>query len=138
MHLFLQFLVNLAAFSFGSSFYLISKVKDYKAMADANTNPNVKYSAKEFLNKEALNLVQLYLGGIAIILFLPKLIGGATVDIKNMDGSVLWNFTLKEVLTPIYFFIGFAGNSAIFSILGKYKKELLNPIGGNDTTTPNK
>lgn len=102
-------------------------------MAEANTNPSVVYSLKNFLNKEWINILQLYIGGAALVVFLPMLIGGATVDIKTTSGAVLSTFALKAILIPVYFILGYSGNSAVFNVFGKYKKTLLDPIGGNDS-----
>lgn len=129
----INFLVGFGAFVFGSILYLLSKIKEYKLMAEANTNPSVVYSLKNFLNKEWINILQLYIGGAALVVFLPMLIGGATVDIKTSSGSVLSTFALKAVLIPMYFILGYSGNSAVFNVFGKYKKTLLDPIGGNDS-----
>lgn len=129
----INLLVGFGAFVFGSILYLLSKIKEYKLMAEANTNPSVVYSLKNFLNKEWINILQLYIGGAALVVFLPMLIGGATVDIKTSSGSVLSTFALKAVLIPMYFILGYSGNSAVFNVFGKYKKTLLDPIGGNDS-----
>lgn len=128
----IQYIIGFLIFFFGSLFYLLSKIKDYKALAEANTNSDVNFSFKTFIKKESLNLIQLYLGGLAIVIFLPYIIGGATVELKSANGGVISNFEVKEVLMPMYFMIGWAGNSAIINIFGKYKKTLLDPIGGND------
>ena len=129
----INLLVGFGAFVFGSILYLLSKIKEYKLMAEANTNPSVVYSLKNFLNKEWINILQLYIGGAALVVFLPMLIGGATVDIKTSSGSVLSTFALKAILIPMYFILGYSGNSAVFNVFGKYKKTLLDPIGGNDS-----
>ncbi len=129
----INLLVGFGAFVFGSILYLLSKIKEYKLMAEANTNPSVVYSLKNFLNKEWINILQLYIGGAALVVFLPMLIGGATVDIKTTSGAVLSTFALKAILIPVYFILGYSGNSAVFNVFGKYKKTLLDPIGGNDS-----
>ena len=123
----LNYLLGYGAFLLGSVLYLLSKVKDYKAMADAN--PSVTFNLKTWLTKEWVNMTQLLVGGVALVLFLPDIIGGTTVDIKNESGNVLTTMALKATLIPMYFVLGYSGNSALFSLFGKYKKTLLNQIG---------
>ena len=127
----IQTLIGFAAFIFGSLIYLLSKIKEYKALAD-NHSGDVVFSFKKFLSKEWINLAQLYLGGLAIVIGLPMLAGGINVNLNNSAGALMVTFTLKEALIPMYFLIGFGGNSVVNSIFGKYKKTLLEPIGGND------
>lgn len=128
----LIYIFGYLAFLLGSLIYLIGKVREYKKMAKANPDPKIIYSTKAFINEEWLNFAQFYLGGIALVIFTPMLIGGAVVEVKNSAGAAISSFTLKSVLTPMYFLTGMAGNSALFAFFGKYKKTLLNTVGVDD------
>lgn len=125
----LNYVLGYLAFVFGSLFYILSKIAEYKQMAEANPDPKIKYDLGTLLSKEWINIARLYLGGIAIVWLLPQLIGGSTVEITNPSGAILATFALKAVLIPLYFFIGYSGNSAVFAIFGKYKKTLLKQVG---------
>lgn len=98
-------------------------------MAESNPDPKISYSTKAMFNKEWVNFVRLLIGGIALVILLPMLVGSATLDVKSAAGSVVSTFALKSVLIPLYFFIGYSGNSALFALFGKYKKTLLERVG---------
>jgi hypothetical protein len=125
----LNYVFGYLAFVFGSIFYILTKISEYKQMAEANPDPKVNYSLKSLLDKEWINIAKLYLGGIALVWFLPYMIGGVNAEISNASGVVLATFSLKAVLAPLYFFVGYSGNSALFAIFGKYKKTLLKQVG---------
>lgn len=131
----LNYILGYLSFLLGVVLYVLSKVQEYKNMAKANPNPAVKYSFKDFWNDELVNFIRLLIAGIAVVLFMPMLIGGTTVDIKNTSGAVLTTLALKAVLIPMYFFLGYSGNSAIFALFGKYKKTLLNQVGVDEPDT---
>lgn len=132
MSSFFHYAIGYGAFVLGAVLYALSKVQEYKDMAEANPDPKIVYSARKFIGKEIINFARLFIGGIALVIFMPMLIGGATVDIKSAEGVVITNLELKSVLIPIYFLTGYAGNSALFSLFGKYKKTLLSRVGVDD------
>lgn len=125
----LNYFLGYGSFLLGAFLYFLGKVQEYKDMAEANPNPKIEYSTKNFLNKEWINYLRLLIGGIALILFMPKLIGGTSVDIKNISGQVVTTLAMQTILLPLYFFIGYSGNSVLFTLFGKYKKTLLNQVG---------
>lgn len=127
-----HYLLDYGCFLLGAVLYLLSKVGEYQHMAEANPDPKIVYSFGNLLKKEWVNIARLLIGGIALVIFLPLLIGGATVDIKNTEGAVITSMAMKSVLAPMYFFLGYSGNSALFSLFGKYKKTLLNRVGVDD------
>jgi hypothetical protein len=127
----LNYFLGFAAFMFGMIIHILGKVQEFKSMAEANQDPKVVFSYKKLLDKEWINMVRAILGGIAIIVFLPMLIGDYKTQFLKEDGTVMFTMNLKALLIPLYFFIGYSGSSAIFNILGKYKKDLLANIGGN-------
>jgi hypothetical protein len=127
-----NYVLGYLAFSLGSTIYLITKIQEYRKTAKANPNPNFVFSMKDFWSDEWLNVLKLQLGGIALVLFLPILIGGTTVDIKNTAGAVVTSFALKVALMPMYFVLGYSGNSAVFALFGKYKKTFVNQMGIDD------
>lgn len=132
----MNYLLGYGAFVLGSLLYLLSKIRDYKKQAKPVTG--MEFSLKQFWKDELINIVQLYLGGVALVIFLPMLIGGSTVDLKNTSGNVVTTLTLKESLIPMYFILGFSGNSALFSLFGKYKKTFLNQLGVDDESMGSK
>lgn len=125
----MHYLLGYGAFLLGAFLYVLGKVQEYKEMAEANPDPKIVYNTGKFLLKEAVNFVRLLVGGVALIWFLPMLIGGATVDFKSVSGAVLTTVSLQTLLLPFYFVVGYGGNSALFSFFGKYKKTLLNQVG---------
>lgn len=128
----LHYIIDYGAFLLGFILYILGKVQDYKAMAKANPDPKIIYNKRHFIDDEWVNFVRIIIGGIALVLFMPMLIGGATVDIKSTDGAVITNIEMKTVLAPFYFLIGYSGSSGLFAVLGKYKKTLLNRVGVSD------
>ncbi len=127
-----NYVLGYAAFIGGMLMYLLSKIADYKKTAKSNPNPALKFSMKEFWSDEWINLVQLLVAGIALVIFLPMLVGGGTIDMKTSSGTTYATFALKQALIPAYFFIAYSGNSAVFAIFGKYKKTFLNQLGVED------
>lgn len=125
----MSYLIDYGSFLLGALLYILGKIQEFKELAETNPNPNVVHSTKEMFSKEWINYVRLLLGGVALVIFMPMLIGGATVDIKNTDGQTITTLALGTILIPFYFFIGYSGNSALFSLFGKYKKTLLNKVG---------
>lgn len=125
----MHYLLDYGCFLLGSVLYLLGKIKEFKAMAEANPDPKIVYSTKTLFSKEWINFAQLLIGGVAVIIFTPMLIGGVTVDIKNVSGQVVTTLAMQTMLMPFYFFIGYSGNSAMFAYFGKYKKTLLNQVG---------
>lgn len=126
----INYLLGYGAFVLGSVLYLLSKIRDFKKQA--KPIPGMEFSLKQFWKDELINIIQLYVGGIALVIFLPMLIGGATVDIKSTSGAVITTLALKATLIPMYFILGWSGNSALFSLFGKYKKTFLNQLGVED------
>lgn len=129
----LHYLLDYGAFLLGSILYILGKISDYKDMAKANPDPKVVYDTRHFLNNEWINFARLIIGGIALVIFMPMLIGGASVDIKSTEGAVIANLEMKTLLAPFYFLTGYSGSSGLFAIFGKYKKTLLNRVGVQDT-----
>lgn len=125
----MTYLLGYGSFLLGAFIYMLGKIKEFKLMAKANPNPKIVYNMKSMFEEEWTNFAQLFLGGIALVIFAPMLIGGATVDIKNVSGQVVTSLTLETILLPMYFLIGYGGNSALFGYFGKYKKTLLNQVG---------
>ncbi len=131
----INYLLGYGAFVLGSVLYLLSKIRDFKRQA--KPIPGMEFNYKQFWNDELINIIQLYVGGIALVIFLPMMIGGATVDIKSTSGVVITTLALKATLIPMYFILGWSGNSALFSLFGKYKKTFLNQLGVEDETKNN-
>jgi len=131
----INYLLGYGAFVLGSVLYLLSKIRDFKRQA--KPIPGMEFNYKQFWNDELINIIQLYVGGIALVIFLPMMIGGATVDIKSTSGIVITTLALKATLIPMYFILGWSGNSALFSLFGKYKKTFLNQLGVEDETKNN-
>jgi len=129
----LNYFLGYGAFVLGSVLYLLSKIRDFKKQA--KPIPGMEFSYKQFWSDELINIIQLYVGGIALVIFLPMMIGGATVDIKSTSGAVITSLALKATLIPMYFILGWSGNSALFSLFGKYKKTFLNQLGVEDEPT---
>lgn len=125
----ISYLIDYGSFLLGAILYILGKIEEFKQMAEANPDPKVVYDFKHLLLKEWVNFTRLLIGGIALIIFLPMLIGGATVDIKSTDGIVIATLSLEALLRPFYFFIAYSGLSALLSVFGKYKKTLLNRVG---------
>jgi hypothetical protein len=127
----LNYALGLLSFMFGMTIHILGKVQEFKQIAEANNDPSVTFSYKKLFNKEWINFVRAILGGIAIIIFLPMFIGDYKTQFVNHEGVVMFTVALKALLIPLHFFIGYSGSSAVFNILGKYKKDLLSNIGGN-------
>lgn len=128
----MHYIIDYGSFLLGALLYILGKIQDFKEMAEANPNPSVVFNTKHMFGKEWINYVRLLIGGVALVIFMPMLIGGATVDIKNTDGQTIATVAMGTLLIPFYFFIGYSGNSALFSLFGKYKKTLLNRVGVQD------
>lgn len=128
----MTYLIDYGSFLLGALLYILGKIQEFKEMAEANPNPKVVHNTRTMFHKEWINMARLLIGGVALVLFLPMLIGGATVDIKNVEGQTITTLALETILIPFYFFIGYSGNSALFSLFGVYKKTLLNRVGVGD------
>lgn len=129
----LNYILGYLSFLLGILLYLLAKVSEYKKMAKQNPNPDIRFSMKSFWNDEWINFARVLIAGVALVLFMPMLIGGSMVELKNNEGGVIASFALRAVLIPFYFFVGYSGNSAVFAIFGKYKKTLLNQVGVDDS-----
>lgn len=125
----LHYLLDYGAFLLGAAIYILSKAKKLKEMGEANPDPNVAFSWIKFRDKEYINLAILLLGGIALIIFAPMMIGGATVDIKSTEGTVIATIALQTLLAPFYFLTGLSGPVALLNYFGSYEKTLFNRIG---------
>ena|SRR5687767_5146866 len=128
----LHYLLDYGSFLLGSILYILGKIQEYKAMAKANPDPKIVYDRKHFIEDEWINFARILIGGIALVIFMPMLIGGATVDIKSAEGNVITNIEMKTILAPFYFLVGYSGSSGLFAVLGKYKKTLFNRVGVDD------
>lgn len=127
-----HYLIDYGSFLLGAVLYILGKVQEFKEMADSNPDPKVIYGTGRMLSKEWVNLTRLLIGGVALVIFMPMLIGGTTVDIKNTSGNVVTTLTMATVLTPFYFLVGYAGLSGLLAVFGKYKKTLLHQVGVDD------
>ena len=116
----------------GAVLCILGVIEDYKKMADANPDPKIVYDARHFLHKEGINLARLIIGGIALVLFMPMLVGGTTVDIKNASGNVVTTLKMATVLMPMYFFVGYSGVNGLLAIFGKYKNTFMKQVGVDD------
>jgi hypothetical protein len=125
----IQYILGYGCFLLGAVLYILGKIQEYQQMADANPNPRVIFSTKDMFRKEIINLLRLLIGGIALVIFMPKLAGGTTVDFKNVSGQVVTTVAFQTLLLPFYFIVGYSGNSALFTLFGKYKKTLFNQVG---------
>lgn len=128
----LHYAIGYALFVLGAVLYCLAKVQEYKDMAEANPDPKIIYNTRRFLNKEMINFIRLFLGGIALVIMMPMLIGGTVVEIKNSEGSLLTSISLKSALMPFYFVVGLGGTSLLFSIFGRYRKTLLSRLPPED------
>jgi hypothetical protein len=128
----LNYLLGYGAFLLGAILFILGKMNDYDQMARANPDPKVIYDRKTFFRMEAINFARLFIGGIALVIFAPMLIGGVVVDVKNSSGAVVTTLALKAALAPFYFVTAYAGNSALFAFFGKYKKAMLGGVGVDD------
>lgn len=128
----LHYLLDYGSFLLGSVLYVLGKIQEYKEMAEANPDPKIVYDRKHFIEKEFINFARILIGGVALVIFMPMLIGGASVDIKSAEGAIITNIEMKTILAPIYFLVGYSGSSGLFAIFGKYKKTLLNRVGVSD------
>jgi hypothetical protein len=125
----IDYLFDYGWFLLGGVLYVLVKVKKLKELGDANPDPNIAFSWKKFIDKEYINFMILLIGGIALVVFAPMLIGGATVDVKSTDGIVVTTLTLSGILAPMCFLIGMAGPSTLLNLFGTYEKTLLNRVG---------
>lgn len=125
----LHYLLDYGAFILGAAMYVLVKAKKLKELGEANPDPNVCFSWRKFADKEYINLAILLLGGIALVVFTPMLIGGATVDIKSTEGAVITTLALQTLLAPFLFLMGLSGPSALLNYFGTYEKTLLNRMG---------
>lgn len=125
----MMYVVDYGAFLLGCVLYILGKAQKLKELGDANPDPQVAFSWPKMFGKEYINFIRLLLGGVALVLFGPMLIGGATVDIKSTEGTIITTLAMQSLLAPFCFLMGFAGNSALFNFFGKYEKTLLNRVG---------
>ena len=121
------YLIGYGLFLLGALLYILGKVQEFKSMAET---ANKTFKFKTLFNKEWINYLRLLLGGIALVILGPMLAGSSMVELKTVAGTMITNISFKMALTPLYFFIGYGGNSALFNFFGKYKKTLL------EKTTP--
>lgn len=129
----LEYLLGYFWFIMGSALYILGKMKEFKATAKANPRPDVVFSYSSFFNDEVINIAMLMIGGIAFIYMMPMLIGDGTIALNNSKGELVTTFALKTALMPIYFLVGYSGNSALFTLFGKYKKTFFNQLGVSDS-----
>lgn len=127
-----HYFIDYGAFLLGAVLYVLAKIQEFKEMAEANPDPKIVYNTKHLFEKEWINFARLLIGGIALVIFMPMLIGGASVDIKSTEGAIITNLEMKTILAPFYFLVGYSGLSGLFAIFGKYKKTLLNRVGVSD------
>ena len=97
----INYLLGYGAFVLGSVLYLLSKIRDFKRQA--KPIPGMEFNYKQFWNDELINIIQLYVGGIALVIFLPMMIGGATVDIKSTSGIVITTLALSYIDSNVFY-----------------------------------
>lgn len=129
---FLHYVIGYALFALGAFLYCLGKVQEFKDMAEANPDPKIVYNSKRFFNKELINFIRLFVGGIGLVIIMPMMIGGTIVEIKNSEGAVLTSISLKSALMPFYFVVGLGGTSLLLSIFGRYRKTLLSRLPAED------
>lgn len=129
----IEYFYDYGAFLLGAALHVLGKLQDFKQMAKSQPNQNVKVSLMAMASDEWINFARLLIGGVALVIFTPKMIGGTMVEIKNIAGQVVSTIEMKTMLLPFYFLIGMAGNSALFAYFGKYKKTLFNQVGVDST-----
>lgn len=127
----LDYLLDYGAFILGGILYILIKAKKLREIADANPDPKVAFSWTKFRDKESINIVIMLIGGIALVVFTPMMIGGATVDFKSTEGAVITTVALSTLLAPFCFLMGLAGPSALLNYFGSYEKTLFNRVGVN-------
>lgn len=129
---FLHYIIGYALFVLGAVLYCLGKIQEFKDMAESNPDPKIVYNTNRFLNKELINFIRLFVGGIGLVVIMPMLIGGTVVEIKNTEGAVLTSISLKSALMPFYFVVGLGGTSLLLSIFGRYRKTLLSRLPPDD------
>ncbi len=125
----IHYLFGYGCFLLGVLIYILMKAQKLRELGEANPDPRVSFGWRKFFNKEYINCIMLLLGGVALVVFAPSLVGGAMVDVKSSEGAVVTTVSMQSILDPFYFLTGLAGPSALFSLFGKYEKTLLNKIG---------
>lgn len=124
-----NFLIGYAAYLLGFVLYILGKVDEYKRTAKSIPNPTVKFSMRKFWDEEWINMVRLLVGGVALVIFAPKLFASAhAVDVINSNGEKVTSLLMASILPFIYFLLALSGSSAVFNFFGKYKKTLIDPI----------
>jgi len=133
----MTYLLGYGCFLLGAILHLLGKIQEFKQMAKANPDPKIVYNTKNMLSEESVNIARMLIGGIALVIFAPMLMGGATVDIKNTAGQLVTTLSVEAMLLPFYFVTGIGGNSTLFAYFGKYKKTLMNQVGVEDENNKN-
>src|ERR1700749_813550 len=110
----IHYILDYGSFLLGAVLYVLAKIQEFKEMAEANPDPKVVYNTRHLFEKEWINFARLLIGGVALIIFMPMLIGGASVDIKSAEGAIITNLEMKTILAPIYFLVGYSGLSGLF------------------------
>ncbi len=128
----LHYFLDYGCFLLGSALYVLGKCAEYKKLAKQHPDQSVNFNLNDFFNEEWINLTRFYIGGVALIIFMPMLIGDGFVELKGADGAVLLSLELKEALMPFYFLTAYGGNSALFAVFGKYKTTFMNKVGVED------
>lgn len=125
----LHYLLDYSAYLLGAVLWILIKAKKLKELGEANPDPTIAFNWNKYVSKEYINFIILLLGGIALVVFAPALIGGTTVDIKSTEGAVVASMALQTLLAPFEFLMGLAGPSALLNFFGSYEKTLLNRVG---------
>lgn len=112
----------------GAALFLLDLVGKYKKMADSNPDTSILFNARVFWKKESINIIKILLWGVATpILLIP--LTGISVDFKNATGEVMFNTSIKVVLMPLYFILGYSGGRAQIAVAGQYKKTFYEKLG---------
>jgi hypothetical protein len=127
-------LIAYSVYLLGAALFILDVIAKYKRIAEANPNPSIAFNAKIFWRKESVNIIKILLWGIATpILIIP--LTGMSVAFHNSAGALMFTTSVKVILMPIYFIIGYSGGRATMAIAGQYKKELYDKVGIKDDTS---
>lgn len=121
-------LIAYCVYLLGAALFMLDVVGKYKKIAEANPNPRICFNAKIFWSKESINIIKILLWGVATpILIIP--LTGMSVAFHNSAGAVMFTTSVKVILMPIYFIVGYSGGRITMSVAGQYKKELYEKVG---------
>src|SRR5690606_14594578 len=94
-------------------------------------DPNLVFNGRVFLKKEWVNIVRVFLLGIATMILLIPL-GGIKMDIINAAGDKMFTTSVKVLMFPLYLIFGWSGGSYTMKLKGVYKKQFDSQVGIKD------